>query len=79
MKVILTCKDREDPKDEKEADILAAANLYAGRTSLQTRSTKIWETVAIESSASSTVHEPAVVREEDTSLEFAERVIKTSV
>jgi len=31
MEVILTCKDRDDPKDETEAGILAAANLYAGR------------------------------------------------
>jgi len=31
MEVILTCKDREDPKDVNEANIFAAANLYTGR------------------------------------------------
>jgi len=31
MEVILTCEDREDPKDKKEANILAMANLYASR------------------------------------------------
>jgi len=31
IKVILTCKDHEDPKDKKEAKILAVANLYTRR------------------------------------------------
>jgi len=31
MEVILTCKNRDDPQDVNEANILAAANLYAGR------------------------------------------------
>ena len=30
MKVILTCEDRQKPKDKKEANILACAHLYAG-------------------------------------------------
>jgi len=66
MKVILTCENREDPKDKKEAKILAVANLYAGRAPPP----KVYAMLEgklpdSEPSLSSVVHEPSMVREEE--------------
>ena len=44
MEVILTCKDRDDPKDETEAGAFLLRQTCMLVESLQTRSTKNWET-----------------------------------